>query len=111
MESEKLGKITKAEFGIERDYPSLLGITLVLEGKGWGTCVSYQINMSENAKWESHTQKGAAALSVLEAVGKLLKDAKVNTIDQLVGKPIEFFNMKLGSRVTWDDFRILTEVL
>jgi hypothetical protein len=44
---------------------------------------------------------------MVKKVNKLLKDAKVTSIDQLKGKPIEIINEGL----TLKSWRILTEVL
>ena len=111
MTKKELGKITSAEFGTLKARPFLLGIWLVLEGKGWGCCVNQSINMSELCKWEDDVQKHRLMDRVLSQVNQLLTDANVNKVSELVGKPIEFINNGPGTIVNWDDFRILTEVL
>ena len=95
--TKELGKIEKATFGYS-DY--LFGLHLTLSGAGWGVSKSYAYSTMAYLGYERI--EGI----ILEIQG-LLDDAKVKTIDKLIGKPVEvtFENNLLKS------LRILTEVL
>lgn len=62
--------------------------------------------MSPDCRWEVGTRHTNLAES-LDFVAKILKDAKVNYVSELLGKPVE---VTLEDGV-FKDFRILTEVL
>lgn len=66
----------------------------------------FTINMSKNCKWSAEERK-LAIEEQMDAVYKLLNDAKVGTVSQLEGKPVEI----TVENNTFKDFRILTEVL
>ena len=109
MIEKVLGKITKAEYGMVRDYPFLFGLQLRFQ-LGDGTSVGcggkYTENIGKACKWEESERKDAIVKTV-EEVNKILKDAKVNYVSELVNKPVEVEIEKN----TFKDFRILTEVL
>lgn len=94
----ELGKISNVYFGYN-EY--CFGLHLELSGQGWGTCTSYDYN--PNYKGDVIPYE----LKMIDNIQKLLKDAKVDKVEQLKGKPIEVTfesNLLKG-------FRILTEVL
>lgn len=105
MERE-LGKITAVSFGRNSDRPFLFGLELTLTGKGWGTFTTINANMSDACEW-TEEQRNAAFFEVCRKIYKLLRDANVNSVYELIGKPVEviFENNMLR------DYRILTEVL
>lgn len=109
MTGKILGKITSAEYGMVSDYPFLFGLQLYFQ-LGDGTSVGcgsrYTINISESCKWTAEERQYGITKSVDE-IHKILKDAKVNHVSKLVGKPVE---VTIESN-TFKDFRILTEVL
>lgn len=109
----KLGKIESVEFGLGGYNNDMLGLTIVISGKGWGVVPSepqfWDSNLIEwnyRCKWTEDDRDKQFAI-VMRRISDLLKDAKVDTINKLVGIPVEAifngFNLK-----SW---RILTEVL
>ena len=105
-----LGKITKAEYGTDKDYPFLFGLQLsfsLANGGSVSSGIEYMVNVSKDCKWENDAEKLKAFHREAIGVAHLLKDAKVNLVSQLVGKPVEV--IIVGRR--FDTFRILTEVL
>lgn len=107
MEGRKeLGKISAVSFGRNSDRPFLFGLELTFSGKGWGTFTMLNANMSDTCKW-SEDERNAAFFEICKRINKLLEDANVDSVDELVGIPVEVtFENK-----TLSDFRILTEVL
>lgn len=109
MTGKVLGKITSAEYGTIHDYPFLIGLQLEFRMSD-GACVSNGaqccVNISEDCKWEDADPYKTITMSVRN-INKILKDAKCNYVSQLVGKPVELTIEKN----TFQDFRILTEVL
>lgn len=108
MIEKMLGKIDFAEYGTIRDYPFMIGLQLgfTMDGCGVMDGGKYTVNISENCKWEKSKRETAVTVSV-ERIYKLLKDAKVNYISELINKPVEVTLVNYR----FDDFRILTEVL
>lgn len=109
MTGKILGKIDFAEYGTIRDYPFLIGLQLGFK-LGDGSCVmdggSNTVNIDKECRWEESERKDAVTVSV-EKVYKILKDAKVNYVSELVDKPVEV----TIDKNCFEDFRILTEVL
>ena len=109
MTGKILGKITFAEYGTVKDYPFLMGLQLGFKlGDGTGVMDggSNTINISKGCKWEKAERETAITVSV-EKVHKILEDAKVNYVSQLINKPVEV----TIDQNCFKDFRILTEVL
>lgn len=108
MEEKLLGKIDFAEFGTLRDYPFLIGLQLGFSMSGSGVMDGgkYTVNISPECKW-GDANREEAVTSIVEFVDKILKDAKVNYVSGLIGKPVEVTLEKN----CFKDFRILTEVL
>lgn len=107
---KKLGKICRASFGAGGYQEAQVGLWLSIEGKGWG--VGHGITGGWNflppthAKWTLEQQTEEYAKMVRD-ISKLLADAKVDSVDKLVGKPVECeFDL-----TTLKSFRVLTEVL
>ena len=109
---KKLGKIKSVSFGHGGYQGAMLGIHITLEGVAWGvgtgkdTWDAEMIECSKHAQW-TEEDRSANYAEIMRYVSKLLKDAKVDTVDRLSGIPIEatFDGMKL------EDWRVLTEVL
>lgn len=96
---KELGKIKSVSFGWS-EY--LFGLNLTLGGEGWGTSTGIYYNPTyKNESQELHS------VAMLSKVQELLKDAKVETVDKLLNKPIE----ATFEGTILRDFRILTEVL
>jgi hypothetical protein len=108
MIEKLLGKITFAEFGTISDYPFMIGLQLGFSMNGSGVCDGgkYTVNISKECRWEESERK-AAITGMVDNIDKILKDAKVRYISDLIGKPVE---VTLEDR-SFKDFRILTEVL
>jgi hypothetical protein len=112
---KELGKISKVSFGKGGYQESQFGLFLQFSFKGSGVNTSVDsgwdaatMECSENARWgESDRSKGHDDLC--RKVSHLLKDANVDSVDKLEGKPIECtFDSPCGKLTDW---RILTEVL
>jgi hypothetical protein len=104
---KKLGKISKVSFGLnDREH---IGILFSLQGKGWGVNSwwgFYSGERSEESKWTESDRNTEIGIIVMR-IADLLHQAKVQTIDQLQGVPIE---------VTFDgnllnSWRVLEEVI
>lgn len=111
MNDERIGKIQAARFGHGGYQDAMIGVSWTLGsdkeswgvGDFWGACA---IKRSDGAKWS----EGDRIVQLGEAVmrlNKVLQDAKRQTIDQLVGVPVEvtFEGMVLKS------WRVLTEAI
>ena len=103
-----LGKIDFAEFGKVSDYPFLIGLQLGFSMGGSGVMDGgkYTVNISSECKWEDN-ERAQTIVEKMEFVNKILSDAKVSYVSELIGKPVE---VTLNKNMFYD-FRILTEVL
>lgn len=109
MTEKILGKITFAEFGTVSDYPFLIGLRLgfdLADGCSIMCGSKYTVNISKECRWEESERQEAVTKRV-EDLYKILNDAKVNYVSDLVGRPVE---VEIDKN-TFKDFRILTEVL
>ena len=109
MTGKILGKITFAEFGTFTDYPFIIGLQLgfnLADKSGIMDGGKYTVNINPACRWGDQSRADAITKSV-EFVDKILRDAKINYVSQLVGKPVEV----TIENSTFKDFRILTEVL
>lgn len=107
---KEIGKIKEAEFGMVSDRPFLFGLQLEFGGKLWGVGdgLKYTINLSEACKWSLVSQRSSAIARINDFTYKLLKEAKVNYVSQLIGIPVE---VTIDDNNQFKDFRILTEVI
>jgi hypothetical protein len=109
---KKLGKIESVSFGLGGYQGAMLGLHVTLGDGSWGVGDSRANWDSEQIKWTEHTQwseenRNVWYAEIMKYVSKLLKDAKVDSVEKLKGKPVEVtFN---GN--TLKEWRILTEVL
>lgn len=108
-----LGKIASIHYGVGGYQDVQLGLSITLEGKGWGTTVfngiwdySYIPSPTELHKWTEEDRTNQL-IKINRNISELLKQAKVPTIDKLKNIPIEA-TFECG---TLKDWRILTEVL
>jgi hypothetical protein len=109
---KRLGKIESVRFGIGGYNNAMIGLHLTLAGTAWGVNDSRSTWDAETIKWSDYCKwteadRDKQYAELLRYVSKLLKDAKVDSVDELKGKPVE---------VTLDgnklcEWRILTEVL
>ena len=66
----------------------------------------YTVNISPECKWKELNRE-ATVTKTIEEVDRILKDAKVNYVSELLNKPVEV----TIEDDRFKDFRILTEVL
>lgn len=113
--TKELGKITDVTFGTGLGYrDAMFGLMLTFGGESWGVGDGGRwlawspsiIKPDEYTKWTEEDRDKHFA-RICRSIDKLLTEAKVSNINDLLGIPVEvtFENM------TFSDFRILTEVL
>jgi len=109
---KELGKITNVYFGFGGYQDAQFGLTVELSFNGKG-CIDFiyggwseDVSISQYTKW-TEQDRSDQRIQMIKKIDKLLHDAKVKTIDELKGKPIEVINEGLKLK-SW---RILTEVL
>lgn len=108
----KLGKIESVKFGHGGYQECMLGISVTLSGESWG-CGDFkggwdaeQIKHTKHTQW-SETDRDKNYSDTMRFISKLLKDAKVSSVDKLKGIPVE---VKFDGNLL-KEWRILTEVL
>ena len=107
-----LGKISEAVFGLGGYQECQLGLHLAFEINRSGIRTSYatwdseKIKHNSNCNWTEEYREDEY-IRIFKVVSKLLDYAKVTTVNNLVGIPVE---IELDGN-TFIDFRILTEVL
>lgn len=109
---KRLGKIESVSFGLGGYQGAMLGLHVTLGDGSWGVGDSRanwdaeMIDCTEYSKW-SESDRDVWYAEIIRYVSKLLKDAKVDSVDKLKGKPVEvtFYGNTLK------EWRILTEVL
>jgi len=112
MTTKELGKIEKVSFGYGGYQDAQFGLNVQLSFGGCGTYVFINGGWSEDIKVGKYTQwterdRQIQRAEMVKKINKLLKDAKVYTIDQLKDKPVEVISENMAVK----DWRILTEVL
>ncbi len=109
---KKLGKIESVRFGHGGYQDACIGLSVTLGNGSWGVgdfkgaWDPEMIKRSDSTQWtEEDRSKGID--ETIRLVSKLLKDAKVDSVDKLKNIPVEvtFEGMMLK------EWRILTEVL
>ena len=107
---EQLGKIKSVKFGAVGYQECQFGLSLTLGGEGWGVCSDicggWDTERSEYAKW-SEEDRIKAHGEMCVKVSQLLKDAKVDDVSKLIGKPVKCYFQGLAL----ERFEILKEVL
>jgi hypothetical protein len=107
----KLGKIMHAEFGFGGYNDDMIGLNLTFSGKGWGIgdFMGFWANdPSTSANWSLHDQDIQFA-EIMRKVRKFLREANVDSISKLKGKPVEVsISDATNTLYSW---RILTEVI
>jgi hypothetical protein len=114
METEKkLGKILSIKFGLGGYNDCQIGLFVTLGTSEWGVGAqkaSHDHNLikwSPSCKWNEE-DRHHSHVDVMKYVSDLLKDAKVNDVSDLKGKPVE---VTLNESRMLDSWRILTEVI
>jgi hypothetical protein len=100
---KKLGKIESVRFGHGGYQDACIGLSVTLGNGSWDP---EMIKCTEHTKWTEEDRTNNIGEAV-RFVSKLLKEAKVDSVDKLKGVPVE---------VTFDgnllkEWRVLTEVL
>ena len=109
---KKLGKIQDVSFGLGGYQGAMIGIHVTLGNEGWSVGDSRanwdveQVECTENTQWKEEDRDGWYS-EIMRYVSKLLKEAKVDSVDKLKGKPVEV----TFEGNTLKEWRILTEVL
>ena len=106
---KEIGKITRADFGWGGYQDIQFGISLQFEGPSWATGTfigAWGRDWTPDCKW-TEADRGIKLGVACMALAATLKDAKVKSIQELIGKPVEV-TFENG---TFKGFRILTEVL
>lgn len=115
MERKEIGKIKKVSFGLGGYQDAMFGLTLEFGSDigAWGvghfisgSWDATTIKRSEHAKWTEAERTAHQAQLVVE-ISKLLNDAKVRDVMQLLNKPVEI----TFENNTLKEWRILKEVL
>jgi len=110
---KQLMKITRAEFGLGGYQGNQFGLRVDFQTDGCGVGAwitggwDYQsIKPDKYTKWTEEDRNGTMA-KMCKVISEILKDAKVDSVSGLKGKPVEVIisNNELKS------WRILTEVL
>ena len=109
---KKLGKITKAKFGIGGYQDACIGLSVALDFNGSGVhdgrtaWDANKIECSDRCEW-TEKDRSKEYDEIMRYLSDLLHAAKVDSVDHLVGIPVEatFNGMSL------DSWRVLTEVL
>ena len=109
----KLGKIKNAYIGRGGYQGAELGLWLELGGESWDACDGQgtwdpeQIRHDEHSKWTEDDRNQQLA-AVLRELSKYLRQAKVDKVQDLIGKPVEVTFKNVNHLDSW---RILEEVL
>lgn len=109
---KRLGKIEAVSFGLGGYQGAMLGLHVTLGNGSWGVGGSKSnwdaemIDCTKNSKW-SESDRDEWYAEIMRYVSKLLKEAKVDSVEKLKGKPIE----ATFDGNTLKEWRILTEVL
>jgi len=93
MIEKMLGKITAATFGIGGYQDAMIGLTLTIGGRGWGTSTfkgswSLSIEVGPHTKW-TEADRDKQFSETVRFIDETLRKAKVSNVSQLVGIPIE----------------------
>lgn len=108
----KLGKIESAKFGLCGYQECELGLSVTISGDGWGISDKIgnwdfcSIKPDGHSEWSEEDRKHWYYQTMV-TVSKLLDAAKVKSVSDLKGKPVEV-TMDKNTLKSW---RILTEVL
>lgn len=109
---KKLGKITKAYFGIGGYNDCEIGIFLEFSSGCWGVSGKKSawdhnlLKWSENCRW-TEEDRGKQYVDIVKYTSDILNKAKVHSVDKLVGIPVEI----TFESNTLKDWRVLEEVL
>lgn len=108
----KLGKLENVKFGLGGYQDACLGLSVTITGDGWGVGdnkSTWDANLFKHTDYCEWTEEDRSEGydDIMRYLSDLLSDAKVSSVDELNGKPVEatFEGLNLKS------WRILTEVI
>lgn len=109
MNEKRIGKITKATFGMGGYDDAMIGLAVSLGSSGWGVSDwrgPWAMKPTEHCKWTAEDQVRQAGETVMWLNG-ILAAAKKQHVSELVGVPVEveFDGSLLKS------WRVLTEAI
>jgi hypothetical protein len=106
----ELGKIKKIKLGFGGYQDAMIGISFDFGGDGWG-CGDFWGHWSdkpiEGAEW-THESQIKKLGEVMWRINNLLKEAKVDRVNDLAGVPVRVFFKDVNMLSHWE---VLTEVL
>ena len=112
MIEKRIGKITSARFGLGGYQDAMIGLNLTFQSDAWGVSTEKSawdcsvVKHSEHCKW-TEAARSQEYDEIVRFVSKILNESKVESVDKLVGKPVEVeFE---GNCIK--DWRILTEAI
>jgi hypothetical protein len=109
---KKLGKIIDVNFGLGGYKGVMIGLHVTLGSKEWIVSDSRcywdveSVKLEENSEWTEDDRDKQYA-EILRYLSKLMKQAKVDSVDKLKGIPVEV----IIEGNTLKEWRVLTEVL
>lgn len=109
----ELGRIQSIKIGHGGYQGAMFGVSFTLGGKGWGVGDFWGawspalMERSERCQWTEADRLGQLA-DMCAKVAALLKEAGVNEVSELAGKPVE---ITFKDSNLLDSWRLLTEVL
>lgn len=111
-ENKIIGVISRVQLGFGGYQEGMFGLGLTFDFKGSGcqTFISggWTFEPTPQAAWTREDQERNRA-DLCEKIIKTMKDAKVDNLEKLVGKPVEcVFDGPVGELKSW---RILTEAI
>jgi len=101
LNSDTACRITEARLGVCDG--GTFGFHFTLSGKGWG------VGYTKWFMWSGKAPDPAVMAEAMKWIDGLLRDAKVDSLHKLVGKPAVAFNVGIGEYCK--GFRIMTEVV
>jgi len=111
---KELGKINSVKIGLGGYNDAMFGVTIGLEGKGWGVgdfiSGGWDINIIDrypDCKW-TESDRDKMQSDMIKKISNLLAQARVKNLEELKGKPVEVF---FDENNTLKEWKILTEVL
>lgn len=111
MEENRIGKIRKIKFGRGGYQDAMIGVTFDLgsDKESWGVgdfWGFWAVERGTHAKW-TEAERVASLGETVMRVNRLLNDAGVADVAQLVGKPV----MVTFDTMTLSSWRLLTEAI
>jgi hypothetical protein len=116
MGAKELARISHVSYGFGGYQGAMFGLSLTFEGDGIGVGTFHgtwplAMERSEHAKW-SEEDRRQYALDALRRLEDTLRAAGKDSVEQLVGTPVELeFKGDCAIGTTLENWRVLTEVL